>query len=180
MKTKIQAATEHMTVMDAIHPKPKPTKERKPKRVPVDKRRKRLDPDQWFSLCVRERAGWKCECCGKDYTPTISENTGLPGNPGLHCSHYIGRANYAVRFDPYNAVAHCYGCHAKAEGNPHNFMKWTHDRLGVWLYDLLIEKSNNLILGKQARKEKQEIAQHYKAEFERIRNSNNKQFEGYL
>ncbi len=166
--TPIKRAADHHNVMAAIHPKPKPVKEKKTKRVPVEKRRK-LDPDQWFSLCVRERAGWKCECCGKDYTPTISENTGLPGNPGLHCSHYIGRANYAVRFEPYNAVAHCYGCHAKFEGNPHNFMEWTYDRLGGWLYDVLIEKSNNMMLGKQARREKQEIAEHYKSEFARIR-----------
>ena len=179
MTTPITRATELHNVMSAIHPKPKPEKQKKTKRVPIAKRKK-LDPDYWFSLCVRERAGWSCQSCGKHYEPVISNNTGLPGNPGLHCSHYIGRANYAVRFDPYNAVAHCYRCHAKFEGNPHVFMQWTFDRLGRNLYSILIEKSDNIMLGKQARREKQEIAEHYKSEFERIHNSMDKEFVGYL
>ena len=36
------------------------------------------------------------------------------------------------------------------------------------------------MLGKQARIEKQEIAEHYKAEFERIHNGGDKEFIGYL
>ncbi len=184
MSNPITRAADQQNVMAVLEgrkmvSKPKPTKEDRPKRAPVAKRKK-LDPDYWFSLCVRERAGWSCQSCGKHYEPVVSNNTGLPGNPGLHCSHYIGRANYSVRFDPYNAVAHCYGCHAKFEGNPHNFMEWTFQRLGGWLYDMLIEKSNNLMLGKQARREKQEIAEHYKAEFERMHSGGDKQFIGYL
>jgi len=159
--------------------KPKPTKADRPKKARKP-HVKKLDPDYWFSLCVRERAGWKCEKCGTDYSPTISENTGLPGNPGLHCSHYIGRANYAVRFDPLNADAHCYGCHAKFEGNPHRFMAWKLSRLKEAWYDILIEKSDNIMLGKLARQQKQEIAEHYKAQFFIIRNSSNKNFAGYL
>ena len=158
--------------------KPKPTKAKKSKIA-------RLDPDVWFSLCVRERVDWTCEACGKKYEPWFTTK-GIPANPGLHCSHYIGRANYAVRFDPLNANAHCYGCHSKFEGNPHNFMMWKFEKLGGHLYDILIEKSNNLMLGKQARHDKQEIAAHYKAEFERMRELRNNgkvgriEFRGYL
>lgn len=171
----VKRAADHHEVMSVIHPKPKPTKQKKAK-VKV----KKLDPDYWFSLCVRERAGWKCQACGKPYPPVTSENTGLPGNPGLHCSHYIGRANYSLRFDPLNADAHCYGCHAKFEGNPHIFREWKLERLGDNLYEILIEKSNNILLGKQARSEKQEIAEHYKREFERIQLQDDKEFTGYL
>jgi len=166
--------------------KPKPTKgmRMKPKKKAV-KREPKLDPDQWFSLCVRERAGWTCQACGKHYEPWQSTK-GLPANPGLHCSHYVGRANYATRFDPLNVDAHCYGCHAKFEGNPHVFMTWKFEQLGGIVYDLLIEKSNNIMLGKTARREKQEIAKHYKAEFERMQALRSKgvigriNFQGYL
>lgn len=143
----------------------------KPKPAPKMKAKKRKiaiqDPDVWFSLCVRERADWICQACGKKYEPWHTAK-GIPANPGLHCSHYIGRGNYAVRFDPYNADAHCYGCHQKFESNPHHFMKWKFEQLGGHVYEILIEKSENLLLGKQARREKKEIAEHYKEEFERM------------
>ena len=151
--------------MAAIHPKPKPTKADRPRKPANIKRVKKLDPDYWFSLCVRERANWTCECCGRHYEPIISEVTGNPANPGLHCSHYIGRANYSVRFDPMDADAHCYGCHAKFEGNPHIFREWKLKRIEQELYDILIEKSEDIMAGKQARREKQEIAEHYKHEY---------------
>ena len=156
----IHRAADHHLVMGKLESmKPKPLK--KPKI-------KKLDPDYFFSLCVRTRANWTCEACGKHYEPFYT-SAGYPANPGLHTSHYIGRANYAVRFEPINADAECYGCHAKHEGNPHAFMTWKLERLGKSLYDVLIEKSNNIILGKQARREKQEIAEHFKAEFERMK-----------
>src|SRR5690349_13419351 len=103
-----------------MSPKPKPTRESRPKlskssppppRKPKAQRKgAKPDPDYWFSLCVRQRANWHCECCGNYYEPWIGKN-GEPANPGLHCSHYIGRANYATRFEPLNVFAHCYGCH---------------------------------------------------------------------
>ena len=178
-----RAAQTHnvMAVLEGrkIISKPKPTKEDKPKRVPVAKRKK-LDPDYWFSLCVRERAGWTCDACHKHYEPSINLDTGLPGSRSIDCSHYIGRANYSVRFDPLNADAHCCGCHRRFEGNPHMFKEWKSQQLGEDTYNILIEKSNNIMLGKQARREKQEIAEHYKAEFERIHNGQDKEFIGYL
>ena len=65
-------------------------------------------------------------------------------------------------------------------------MTWKFEQLGGIIYDLLIEKSNNIMLGKQARHEKQEIAKHYKAEFERMQELRSKgvvgriNFQGYL
>lgn len=147
-----------------MHSYSKATQTRKPKgekKVKVAK----LDPDFFFSLCVRESTNWTCSNCGKKYE-TWESQKGYPANPGLHCSHYIGRANYAVRFDPMNADPHCYGCHAKFEGNPHVFKEWKLGKLGQEQYDILIEKSNNLMLGKSARKEKQQIAEHYKLQYE--------------
>jgi len=154
--------------------KPKPTKEKKP-------RVKKLDPDYWFSLCVRERAEWTCEACGKHYEPDINLNTGLPGTRAFHCSHYIGRANYAVRFYRYNANGHCYGCHSRFEGNPHVFKDWKAEEMGSEVaYNNLIALSNDAMRGKRSRQEKQQIAEHYQREFFRIRNSRNKDFADYF
>lgn len=119
---------------------------------------KTTSADMWLSRCVRERAEWKCEKCGKQYDST---------SMGLHCSHFIGRGNWSVRFDPMNADSHCYYCHSQFEGNPHKHTEWKREQLGQ-SYDVLIEKSNNLMLGKQARQEQKEIAKHYKSEYERM------------
>ena len=65
-------------------------------------------------------------------------------------------------------------------------MTWKFEKLGGHIYDILIEKSENILLGKQARREKQDIAQHYKAEFERMRDLRNNgkvgriNFQGYF
>ena len=165
--------------------KPKPPPKVKGKSKAKKLKIKREDPDAWFSLCIRERADWTCQACGKRYEPWYTEK-GLPANPGLHCSHYIGRGNYATRCEPLNADAHCYGCHLKFESNPHVFMTWKSEQLGAAIYDVLIEKSNNIMLGKQGRKEKQQIAEHYKSEFFRMRELRNKgaigriNFQGYF
>src|SRR5688572_11476506 len=132
-------------------PYPKSRQTQKPSKPKVKKAPK-LDPDFFFSLCVRESTNWTCSACGKKYEAWESQK-GYPANPGLHCSHYIGRANYAVRFDPINADPHCYGCHAKFEGNPHVFQDWKKIMIGNTSYEILIEKSINTMLGKQARKE---------------------------
>lgn len=162
---KIIRAANHHEVM-AVIGKPKPTRQAKPK--PGKPKEKKLNPDYWFSLCIRERDNWTCTYCGKYYEPTVSEYTGLPGNPGLHCSHFVGRANYSTRFEPLNCDAHCYGCHAKMEGNPHVFTQWKLARVGQDIYDIIIEKSMNIMLGKQNRQEKQEIAKHFQAEYHRL------------
>ena len=58
--------------------------------------------DRWFSLCVRERADWRCERCGAAHPPP---------SRALHCAHWHSRGNWTVRFDQANALAMCMGCH---------------------------------------------------------------------
>lgn len=113
--------------------------------------------DKWFSLCVRERAGWKCEYCGTQYEP---------GSRGLHCSHYFTRGNWAVRFEPLNAFAHCFHCHQLLGSNPDKFYWWVKEQLGEQ-YRLLIELERDIVRGKEVKrtKGKGEIADHYEAEY---------------
>ena len=161
------------------HPKPAP----KPKKAKYNGI-KITNPDKWFGLCVRERADWTCQRCGRKYPEEYSVD-GLPKAQGLHCSHYFGRGNWAVRFDPLNAWAHCHGCHTLLGSNPHLFREWVEERLGN-LYEVLVEKANHKTNGKTAHREENEIAAHYKAEFEKMRRQRDQgkvgriNFQGYF
>jgi uncharacterized CHY-type Zn-finger protein len=129
--------------------------------------------DKWFSLCIRSRANWKCEACGRQYKQ---------GDLGLHCSHFIGRGHYATRFEPLNAFAHCYGCHSKFEGNPHVFVDWVKSKRGIENYEIIIELSRDIQRAKLYRHadKTRELAAHYKAEFEKLEESAVKVFVGWL
>ena len=119
-----------------------------------------ISADKWFSWCVRERAHWTCERCGKEYTPPTT---------ALHCSHFIGRGNWSTRFEQLNGFAHCYGCHLVFEGDPYLFNEWTKDQLGADVFDILIEKKEDPMIGKQMRHEVKEIAKHYLGELNRMK-----------
>lgn len=160
------------------YPKSKQTKHTKTEKPKSHKKISITKLDYWFSLCVRERANWTCQKCGKAYPPTLNEK-GLPGNRALHCSHFVGRGNDSVRTDPLNAEAHCYGCHSFFEQNPIIFSDYIKEVLGE-KFEILMEKSRNPMLGKQMNKERQQAVDHYKTQFFKIRDSNNKEFEGYL
>ena len=70
---------------------------------------KRLTADKHMSDALRRAAGWTCQLTGKDYTD----------NPqGLQLSHFIGRANWAVRFDPKNCLVLSAWAHKQVESHP--------------------------------------------------------------
>jgi hypothetical protein len=157
-----------LPIIMGVRPKPKPEKtsvkrrkKSKPSKISIDA------ADRFFSLCVRERADWTCECCGKKYEPEYTDD-GLPKNMGLHCSHYYGRANKAVRWTGMNAWAHCYGCHSKFEGNPHNFKEWVLVQLGQEYYDLLNELSLSMDQGRENYRMRPQIGEYYKLQLERM------------
>jgi hypothetical protein len=58
--------------------------------------------DRAFSNFIRERDGWTCQRCGREYPPPTS---------ALHNSHFFSRGKWSTRFDPENCMALCYGCH---------------------------------------------------------------------
>ncbi len=118
------------------------------------------EADKWFSKCVRMRDQWTCTSCGVYYPEGKRQ--------GIHCSHFIGRANYATRFLGMNAWAHCYGCHSQFEQNPHDFVEWVKERLGPYQYNALIEIKNDMDRARRARREKKEIAAHYRSEHRRM------------
>lgn len=116
---------------------------------------KRTPADAAFSKLIRQRAGWKCERCGAQHDESST---------GLHCSHYYSRGNWAVRFDPDNARALCYGCHAFLGGRPAEHTEWFISVIGQGVYDLLTERKNDKYLGREYRKTKGigPVAKHYR------------------
>lgn len=121
---------------------------------------KTTTPDSHFSKCIREAAGWKCECCGTEYPENAQ---------GLHCSHFFGRRAYGVRFDPDNAFAHCFGCHSKLGGNPYDFHKWAEKQIGAGLIQILREKREDTNLAKYIKKNLKSVSDHYREELKRLK-----------
>ena len=136
--------------------------------------------DKAFSLCVRERENWTCGNCGKHYPDLAAAGKGQ----ALDCSHHIGQGNWSVRFEPMNAECLCCACHFRVGG--------THDRmidvLGEHMLPIMDELKNDLNRGKLFRKTKGkgDIAKHYRAEYQRMRElraegrTGRIEFEGFL
>lgn len=73
---------------------------------------KRDKYDAVFSELVRERTNWQCDYCGRYFHDDHSK---------LHCSHFKSRRHKATRYHPFNAFAHCIGCHRKLGEDPFEF-----------------------------------------------------------
>ncbi len=116
-----------------------------------------LAADTWFSNAIRERDGWKCQRCGGQH---------VPGSRGLHAAHFVGRGNWATRFDAANAVSLCAACHFWAHGNPLLFVEWFVKRIGASKVAALRERSEDIALAKRAHRETRQIAVFYRARYE--------------
>lgn len=77
--------------------------------------------DKLFSNYIREKAGWKCERCGAQFTPPTS---------GLHASHFWGRSHENTRHDQKNVFAICFGCHNYFHANPQEHAEWVEQKIG--------------------------------------------------
>ena len=111
-----------------------------------------IPADKYVSLCVRERNENKCERCGKEGS--------------MQCCHYQGRGAWETRFLPENLFCLCMGCHSYLDGHKINFKEFYIEKRGQATYDMLVEKSHNIALGKENRRNKAEIATHYREEYE--------------
>lgn len=94
---------------------------------------KRTAADALFSRQIRERDDFTCQRCGAVY---------LPNSRGLHCAHMYTRRIKATRFDPDNACACCYGCHAFLDSHPYEKLMFFHARLGVLAFDALSARAH--------------------------------------
>jgi hypothetical protein len=84
---------------------------------PISKKGLKKKLDELWSELVKQESGYKCEVCGKS-------NTEAP----LNSHHMVGRRNLRLRWEVYNGVALCSGCHVfktqSAHQNPVWFDEW--------------------------------------------------------
>jgi len=109
--------------------------------------------DKAFSSCIKERAGWRCEFCGKPYPR---------GSRGLQCAHFFPRGDWSTRFEPLNCVALCFYHHQLLDSHHLAFVGWMKQHIEPHI-DLLIEIHDNVDRGKSYRRTKGrgEIAKYY-------------------
>lgn len=99
---------------------------------------KRRRADILYSLYLRKARNYTCEHCG----------VVKPDGHGLEISHFWGRANESVRFDPENTDVFCHRCalyfststferNGKAE-----YAAWKEKMLGRQAFDLLMLRAN--------------------------------------
>lgn len=89
---------------------------------------RRSKADAIFSDFIRLRDQGICQRCHGQYEPK---------SQGYHCSHFWGRGNKSVRFDPENAVGMCASCHVYMGANPHDHAEFFLKRLGPEKYEAL-------------------------------------------
>jgi len=97
--------------------------------------------DKIFSLCVRERANWTCECCGENHR----NNAGY-----LDCSHIYGRRHRSTRWDPLNAHALCKSCHTYFTDRPTEFTSWVKTTMSDERYEELRQKHHQIFKSTKA------------------------------
>ncbi len=131
---------------------------------------KRDKRDAAFSNLVRMRANWNCEACGKNYSDGQRQ--------GLHCSHFFTRARKAVRWHPLNAAAHCYGCHSRLGGSPHDFKVWMKEYLGEPKYTVLVHLANARM--RFSKPILEDVYKHLKSELMRMTKMRNEGFAGRI
>ena len=120
--------------------------------------------DNWFSLCVRERAYWTCE-----RTKFISLDGQAAGkSQSLECCHIYGRRNKNVRWNGMNAVSLTHYEHRYFTENPAQFIRWLNDYLGEEHMEILKQRCNDLRV-KYSKADKKDISRHYRNEYKRMR-----------
>jgi hypothetical protein len=125
--------------------------------------------DKYFSLCVRERAEWKCERCGTQYSnPTMA----------LHCAHFHSRGHWSTRFDPANALAQCWGCHIYTGNHREEHIKLHKSIIGELEFDRIWFDHSRPATKIKSRKA--EIARNFRLEFERMQKLRDQGFTGRL
>jgi hypothetical protein len=115
----------------------KSNKPSKLKATAKDKRPSTKSLDTLWSERVKDRAGCKCEYCGKSYY--------------LNAHHVFGRRHWGLRWDLDNGVALCPNHHTfspifSAHQTPTKFSDWIQEKRGLldWYFPLK-RKSNQII-----------------------------------
>ena len=123
---------------------------------------KRLTADKHMSDALRKKAGFICQLTGKDYSDRPQ---------GLQLSHFIGRGNWSVRFDPKNVLILSAWAHKEMESHPVNHIAlWREIHGGIYgrsesdaELNALLARSTCTDRAKYARANHASIGKHYLA-----------------
>ena len=88
-----------------------------------------------FSKIVRKLAGYRCENCGAQHTPS---------SMGLHASHYYRRSVKSVRWDFCNVHSICAGCHKAFHASHDAHYEFMVSKLGK-RFKALQERANTTV-----------------------------------
>jgi len=113
--------------------------------------------DDIFSKLVRERVGWECDYCGRNFQHEPAK---------LHCSHFKSRRHKSTRYHPYNAFAHCIGCHRKLEEDPYEFTTHAEIVYGEMTIERVARLASSVLRLKDWQKD--ELYKHLKREHKRL------------
>ena len=131
--------------------------------------------DDAFSRAIRESYNWTCVNCERVCVKGQAEGRSL----GMQCAHVSGRKSMNTRCYPDNAVCLCPSCHAKFTDAPTEWGLFVMKHLGEGRYQMLRERNNDMRL-KYSKKDKTEIAAHYRAEYKRLRKLRDQGATGHL
>lgn len=66
--------------------------------------------DETAARLVKQRAGWRCEACGRDCGPGREYQA--------HWAHHFGRGHKSIRWSLKNAACLCAPCHQRHTDHP--------------------------------------------------------------
>lgn len=113
---------------------------------------KRDIADTAFSNCLRAAHDNTCEMCGKQGR--------------MELSHVFSRRHMSIRYDKLNANCLCNYCHRQWHESPLAAEQWFTQMFGRGRFELLVEKKNQKAKG--IKREKPEIAKHYREQLKII------------
>lgn len=128
---------------------------------------KRDKVDAVFSNLVRLRPGPEhiCEYCLKKVR--------------TECAHIYGRRDRKLRWHPHNAVALCHYDHRRFTEHPVEFWFWLESYIGSGMLEMLRERHNDNRI-KYTKADKEELYEHLKAEYQRMKNMRNNGEQGRI
>lgn len=107
--------------------------------------------DDTTSKLVKQRDGYRCIRCSKQYQP---------GDRALTCSHFWSRTKWKTRWDLSNLDTVCLGCHRQIEHDKQGwYMGYKVSQLGTEEYAELERRSNEI--AKWTRQEKEMMLEQY-------------------
>ena len=113
-----------------------------------------------FSKFIRERDEWTCQRCGT-HDPDGPQRK---GSHKVQCSHIFPRGNQSTRFYSINAKTLCFNCHNWFGSTPVEAARWVKDYLGSETLEELEKRARQV--WPRTKKEKKEIAKHWRAQTE--------------